>query len=151
VKHICEYLEPRLYYPGMAVMKEGEMGFEMFIVHAGRVEVLKGSKPVAELGGGVVLGDVAVFGSDKRRTATVKCLEPTMIYVLNGDVVHQTLELYPQTKKIHDHDYIARLLRFELEKVADEVENLENFYGKCHPMPLEEVNREVFGRDLDVK
>ena len=48
----------RLYYPGMAVMKagqcserrtwstsqllfeEGEMGFEMFIVHAGRVEVL---------------------------------------------------------------------------------------------------------------
>ena len=23
----------------------------------------------------------------------VKCLEPTMIYVLNGDVVHQTLEL----------------------------------------------------------
>ena len=24
---------------------------------------------------------------------------------------------YPQTKKIHDHDYIARLLRFELEKV----------------------------------
>jgi len=59
VKHICEYLEPRLYYPGMAVMKEGEMGFEMFIVHAGRVEVLKGSKPVAELGGGVVLGILA--------------------------------------------------------------------------------------------
>ncbi|CAE7401010.1 PRKG1 [Symbiodinium natans] len=65
-----------------------------------------------------------------------------MIYVLNGDVVHHTLEQYPQTKKVHDHDYIARLLRFELEKVADEVEHLENFYGKCHPMPLEEVTAE---------
>lgn len=30
----------------------------------------KGSTRVAELGSGVVLGDVAVFGSDKRRTAT---------------------------------------------------------------------------------
>mmetsp|Transcript_48340 Transcript_48340/g.90497 ORF Transcript_48340/g.90497 Transcript_48340/m.90497 type:complete len:348 (-) Transcript_48340:141-1184(-) len=151
VKHICEYLEPRLYYPGMAVMKEGEMGFEMFIIHMGKVEVVKGSKRVAELSGGVVLGDVAVFGSDKRRTATVKCLELTMIYVLNGDVVHNTLDQYPQTKKVHDHDYIARLLKFELDKVSDEVEHLENFYGKCHPMPLEEVNREVFGRNLDVK
>ena len=24
-------------------------------------------------------------------------------------------------------------------QVADEVEHLENFYGKCHPMPLEEA------------
>ncbi|CAJ1336948.1 unnamed protein product, partial [Effrenium voratum] len=151
VKHTCEHLEPRLYYPGMALMKEGEMGFEMFIVHLGKVEVLKGSKKVAELGGGVVLGDVAVFGSDKRRTATVKCVEPTLIYVLNGDIVHQTLDKYPETKKVHDHDYITRLLRFELEKVAEEVDHLENFYGKCHPMRSEEVGHKVFGRDLDVK
>lgn len=151
VKKTCEFLEPRLYYPGMALMKEGEMGFEMFIVYSGKVEVLKGSMRVAELGGGVVLGDVAVFGSDKRRTATVKCLECTLVYVLNGEVVHETLEQFPRTKQIHDHDYIARLLRFELEKAAEEVDHLENFYGKCHPMKTDEVSRDIFGRDVDVK
>lgn len=71
----------------------------------------------------------------------VKCLECTLVYVLNGEVVHETLEQplggpllsiggplvacsdsvqprFPRTKQIHDHDYIARLLRFELEKVG---------------------------------
>eukprot|EP00434_Breviolum_minutum_P028242 symbB.v1.2.024984.t1/scaffold2400.1/size80086/9 len=150
-KKICGFLEPRLYYPGMALMKEGEMGFEMFIIYSGKVEVLKGSTRVAELGSGVVLGDVAVFGSDKRRTATVKCLECTLVYVLNGEVLDETLEQFPKTKTIHDHDYIARLLRFELEKAADEVDHLENFYGKCHPMKTDEVSRDIFGRDVDVK
>ncbi|CAK9020195.1 unnamed protein product [Durusdinium trenchii] len=149
VRKICEFLEPRLYYPGMALMKEGEMGFEMFILHSGKVEVLKGSKVVAELGGGVVLGDVAVLGSDKRRSATVKCLECTLVYVLNGEVVQETLEKFPVTKTVYDHDYIARLLRFELEKAADEVEHLENFYGKCHPMKLDQVSSEIFGRNVD--
>lgn len=104
------------------------------------------------------------------------------------------LPRFPKTKTIHDHDYIARLLRFELEKVghvsghmregygrmacrkcyvhpcsytifmnrinipldnvkwqswnsflslrkaADEVDHLENFYGKCHPMKTDEVS-----------
>lgn len=68
----------------------------------------------------------------------VKCLECTLVYVLNGEVVHETLEQplggplvarsdvvsteaprFPRTKQIHDHDYIARLLRFELEKVGN--------------------------------
>ena len=56
----------------MALMKEGEMGFEMFIVQSGKVEVLNGSEKVSELGGGEVLGDVAVLGGDKRRTETAR-------------------------------------------------------------------------------
>lgn len=48
------------------------MGFEMFIVQSGKVEVLNGSEKVSELGGGEVLGDVAVLGGDKRRTETAR-------------------------------------------------------------------------------
>ena len=48
------------------------MGFDMFIIQSGKVEVLNGSEKVAELGGGDVIGDVAVLGGDKRRTETVR-------------------------------------------------------------------------------
>jgi len=142
---LCKELEPRLMYPGMFMMKEGEIGHEMFIVHAGKVDVEKGGRILASLGGGVVLGELAVLGSDKRRTATVRVTEVTLAYVLNGKVVQQTLEMYPETKRIYDHEYVGRLLKFELEKVKDEITHLDEFYGRAHPMPSKEVRRDILG------
>eukprot|EP00930_Biecheleria_cincta_P084231 TRINITY_DN73724_c0_g1_i1.p1 TRINITY_DN73724_c0_g1~~TRINITY_DN73724_c0_g1_i1.p1 ORF type:complete len:353 (-),score=54.42 TRINITY_DN73724_c0_g1_i1:22-1080(-) len=142
---LCNELEPRLMYPGMCMMKEGEIGHEMFIVHAGLVDVEKGGRILASLGGGVVLGELAVLGSDKRRTATVRVKEVTLVYVLNGEVVQQTLEQFPNSKRIYDHEYIGRLLKFEMEKVKDEITRLDEFYGRAHPMPSKEVRRDILG------
>lgn len=142
---LCNELEPRLMYPGMLMMKEGEMGYEMFIVHVGKVDVEKGGKKLASLGGGVVLGELAVLGSDKRRTATVRVREVTLAYVLNGEVVQQVLEMFPSAKRIYDHEFVGRLLKFELEKVKDEITHLDEFYGRAHPMPSKEVRRDILG------
>ena len=51
-------------------------------------------------------------------------LEQQLAAVLLSTVLFHTeasmcfLPRFPKTKTIHDHDYIARLLRFELEKVG---------------------------------
>jgi len=144
---LCNELEPRLLYPGSIMMKEAEVGYEMFIVHAGRVNIEKNGRVIAELNGGVVLGELAVLGSDKRRTATVRCTDICLVYVLNGEVVQLMLDKFPTTKMIYDHEYIARLLKFELEKVGDEISQLDNFYGNAHPMGSKQVRTEILGLD----
>eukprot|EP00933_Yihiella_yeosuensis_P018435 TRINITY_DN15129_c0_g2_i4.p1 TRINITY_DN15129_c0_g2~~TRINITY_DN15129_c0_g2_i4.p1 ORF type:complete len:362 (+),score=76.69 TRINITY_DN15129_c0_g2_i4:76-1161(+) len=149
VAALCEQLEPRLLYAGHAMMKEGDIGHEMFILHAGSVSVEKGGQRLASLGGGVVLGELAVLGSDKRRTATVTCTALCLVYCLHGEVVHNILQRFPESKKIYDHEYVERLLRFELGKVRDEITQLNDFYGKAHPMPIAEVRRKCFGEIPD--
>ncbi|CAE8722998.1 unnamed protein product [Polarella glacialis] len=149
VSALCEQLETRLLYPGNVLMKENENGNEMFILYAGMCKVAKGGIHLADLGNGVVIGELAVLGSDKRRTATVTITSLTLVYVLNGDVVHDILERFPNAKKIYDHEYVARLLHFELHKVKDEIEHLNNFYGKAHPMKTADVRKHIMGIDDD--
>lgn len=69
-------------YPrDMAVMKEGEPGRDLFVVHAGGVHVLKGGAKVATLGPGTLLGEIALL-QDCPRSATVVAAVDSQIYRL---------------------------------------------------------------------
>lgn len=142
---LCEHLEPRLCYPNGVLMRENNYGNEMYILQAGSVKVEKGGKFLVKLNGGVVLGELAVLGADKRRTATVTCTSLSLVYVLHGDVFHEILEGFPRSKKIFDHAYIARLVTFELTKVQEEVGELDRFYGRAHPMKQDDLLKTVYG------
>ncbi len=61
-------------------------GEEMYIIRHGTVQVEKDGKKVVELPSGTVVGELAVLGTDKRRTATVKCQSLCLIRALHGDV-----------------------------------------------------------------
>jgi CRP-like cAMP-binding protein len=144
---LCDHLEPRLVYPKAVLMRENNYGNEMYILHAGGVRVEKGGRLITTLvsgSGGVVLGDMAVLGSDKRRTATVVCESLCLLYVLHGDVFHEILEYYPNSKRILDHAYISRLVTFEMAKVKDEVAQYDRFYGRAHPMPEAQISEQVY-------
>lgn len=149
VASLCDKLVPQLMYPGTVMMKEGDSGHEMFILQAGLVKVEKNKRLLAELGGGIVLGELAVLGSDKRRSATVTCARLCLVYVLHADVVHQLLDKFPRSRRVFDHEFVARLLKFGLEKVTDEVETLNNFYGKAHPRTRDDVMQNIFGQKDD--
>lgn len=141
---LCEHLEPRLCYPNEVLMRENNYGNEMYILQVGSVKVEKGGKFLVKLNGGVVLGELAVLGADKRRTATVTCVSLSLVYVLHGDIFHEILEAFPRSKKVFDHAYIARLVTFELTKVQEEVSELDRFYGRAHPMKQEDLLRKVY-------
>ena len=75
-----------IYNPGDYICREGEDGFEMFIIKSGKVEVLKEvgntSIRLAMLGPKDFFGEMALFGQ-KKRTAAVKAIEPSELIIVN--------------------------------------------------------------------
>jgi len=134
VMTLFETLEPRVVYPGMVLMKEGNYGNEMYILHIGEVKVERGGQHLADCHSGTVLGELAVLGLDKRRTATVTAMKLCLVYVLHGDVFHAALQKFPESRRVFDRAYIAKLLRHELQKSEEEKADLDKFYGSAHPM-----------------
>lgn len=133
VMTLRDHSEPRLCYPNQIIMKEGSYGNEMFILRAGKVKIEKGGKFVVELHSGVVLGELAVLGSDKRRTATVTCTSLCLVRVLHGDVFHDILDSFPRAKRVFDHAYIARLVSIEMQSASEDLKKLDSFYGSASP------------------
>ena len=72
---------------GERVVEEGSVGEGFYVVESGCVEVLKGGRPIAELGEGAVLGEMAVFGENVR-TAEARALEPSrLLFVPTEELV----------------------------------------------------------------
>jgi len=79
------------YGPGAIVFRQGEQGDRLYIVKSGALEVLAvpadGAEPipVAYLGAGEVLGELALL-TGSPRTATVRCPEKAELFVLEKPV-----------------------------------------------------------------
>ena len=67
---------------GKVLTREGQQGYEFFIVLEGEVEVRQGDQLVATRGPGEYVGEIALL--DKRpRTATVVATTPVLVEVLS--------------------------------------------------------------------
>ncbi len=67
---------------GEVLTREGQQGYEFFIVLEGEVEVRQGDRVVATRGPGEYVGEIALL--DKRpRTATVVAMTPVSVEVLS--------------------------------------------------------------------
>jgi len=132
-------VEHRLLYPGSFVMREGGHGNEMYIISAGQVRMEKDRKPLSSLGDGAMFGELAVLGTDKRRRVTAQCQTPTLIAVLNGDVMNELLDDFPNARKAFHHAYIKSLVGEGLANASDEIRQLNAFYGKVHPLKVSEM------------
>jgi CRP-like cAMP-binding protein len=152
VMTLQENSEPMLCYPNQCLMKENAYGNEMYILRAGSVKIEKNKKVIVELGAGVVLGELAVLGSDKRRKATVTCTSLCLIRMLHGDVFHDILNQFPRAKRVFDHAYIARLVSIEMASAGEELRKLDQFYGSATPRTDAQMVQ-MFGatRELDDK
>lgn len=126
-------LELRLFVTGERIMKEGDYGEQMFILQHGKVSVIKNGNVICVLEDGAMLGEMAVLGSDKKRSATVVCKTWCVFQVLRGEVFHQLLDQYPGDQAKFDHFFITRLVAIDLPKVSKERKHLDHFYGAIHP------------------
>jgi CRP/FNR family cyclic AMP-dependent transcriptional regulator len=71
IESLIPLMSRRLFKTGDLVTVRGERADRMFYLVEGRVRVNEIQK---EIGPGHFLGEIGVFASDKRRTATVECL-----------------------------------------------------------------------------
>lgn len=75
VDRILPGLDARLYLPGQVVIREGDEGNSMSIIHRGRTEISVQGHKVAELSDGACFGEIAVLGISSLRIATVRAIQ----------------------------------------------------------------------------
>lgn len=107
----------REYGPGEVVCRQGEPGDRMFIVQAGRAQVLReeaGSEViVGELSKGDVFGEMAIFDRQPR-SATVKVLDNARIL---------TLDKRAFLKRVHEDPSLAFKV---LRKMSERIRGLDD-------------------------
>ena len=90
----------RTYPQGAVILKEGEMGDSVFLIHSGSVQVaLRGaggpSTSLAVMNAGDIFGEMAVL-ERKPRSATVVAQENCLLLEIAGVHIRKLLEAHPQ-------------------------------------------------------
>lgn len=82
-KRVAQWADEVDLPAGRTLVKEGQFGWEFFVIESGAVEVRRGDALLATLGPGDFFGEMALLEAD-RRTATVATTEPTTVIVMTG-------------------------------------------------------------------
>jgi CRP-like cAMP-binding protein len=84
----------REFQTGEVLFREGEEGRQMYVIQSGVVQILKrvgaDERPLATLGRGEFLGEMAILNS-KPRTATAVVLEPASCLVIDAATLEQMI------------------------------------------------------------
>ncbi len=76
---------------GDLLLRGGLVDRELFVVLEGKMEVRRGEQPIARLGPGEPLGELALFTAPGRRTANVRALTPARLLVMRRRFVERLL------------------------------------------------------------
>lgn len=91
VEKVSQICAERRFSKGQWIAHEGESGSELFIITEGLVDVLLGAKNdpsarvVVSLGGGQVIGEMALLDQGPRSASLRAANEPTILQVIQRD------------------------------------------------------------------
>lgn len=96
IKDIIVNMEPVVFTPGDYIVRAGEVGFDMYFISRGRVDVMSADETAryATLTAGQFFGEIALLLS-MPRTATIKATEYCDLYRLNKETFDRILTRYP--------------------------------------------------------
>jgi putative ABC transport system ATP-binding protein len=89
--HVAERVTKRHYMSDELVVREGDVGHELFLISDGEVKVERGGHEVARLGTGDFFGELALMSGDPRN-ATVVATRPLEAYVLGEEDFRAAIE-----------------------------------------------------------
>jgi putative iron-dependent peroxidase len=95
---------------GQIFIRQGESGQEFFVVLAGNVVVERDSQPIARLGTGDFLGEIALLDG-RPRTANARAEGPARLLVLNHGEFDSLLEEFPTITRQVVQALVERLRR----------------------------------------
>ncbi|PAV81560.1 hypothetical protein WR25_08554 isoform B [Diploscapter pachys] len=100
-------LQLQVFSPGDYICRKGDIGREMYIVKRGRLQVVgdDGQKVFATLSEGAVFGELSILNisgskNGNRRTANVRSMGYTDLFVLNKNDLWNALREYPDARKL---------------------------------------------------
>ncbi len=80
---------------GKVLAREGEIGYEFFVIVDGEVVVTKDGQEVNRLSSGDFFGEIALIWESPRRTATVTAATPVRFFVLTRQAFRGLLGHHP--------------------------------------------------------
>jgi len=138
VRDIILNLKPVIYTPGDAIVSFGEIGYEMYFISRGEVDVTNQESTVtyATLTSGQFFGEIALLLSTPR-TATVRARGYCDLYILDKDTFDNILQRYPRFAKNVEELSNERRKELGLEKEDDDyIEIVENSSSEASgPVP----------------
>src|SRR5262245_56352543 len=115
---LIPFMTKRYLRAGATLVNKGDLADRLFYLQKGILQIVELNKT---LGAGSVLGEIGVFASDHRRTATVKCRTDCVIYEM---AERKALELYFQNPSFGYavlQLIISRLLENQKLNSADQI------------------------------
>jgi putative ABC transport system ATP-binding protein len=107
LSRIAETATLRHYEPGEVIIREGDIGDQLFLISEGQVEVMRHDLEVARLGPADFFGEVAVL-SGQPRNATVIAVEPVDAYVVDKEELDAAM--------LHSTRFRQQLRRFFIRR-----------------------------------
>jgi voltage-gated potassium channel len=100
IKDIIMNMTPVVFTPGDDIVRAGEVGFDMYFISKGSVDVLSadGQTKYATLSDGQFFGEIALLLSTPR-TATIRAREYCDLYRLDKETFDRILTRYPGFKE----------------------------------------------------
>jgi CRP-like cAMP-binding protein len=81
--------------PGELLIEQGSMPYELFLIEEGTVDVVRDGEPLATLGVGDVVGEIALL-AQHRRMASVVARTPVRALALHVDALQELTEEMPE-------------------------------------------------------
>lgn len=89
-------------YPGTNLAKQGEPGFDFFIVLDGTADVRKGKEKIASLKAGDVFGEMALLSGEKRNADVVATSPMTLLTMMVWDFRDITKDFPVVTQRLEE-------------------------------------------------
>jgi CRP-like cAMP-binding protein len=80
---------------GKVLAREGEIGYEFFVIVDGEVAVAKDGREIRRLSPGDFFGEIALIWDSPRRTATVTATTPIRFFVLTRQAFRSLIAHHP--------------------------------------------------------
>ena len=95
----AENVVPKFYVPHQYIVKQGDIGTELFILKSGKVSVLieidGKEKEVATLGPGAYFGDLSLLGLTNCRSASIQALSQCTVFMVLQENFEEILKRLP--------------------------------------------------------
>jgi uncharacterized protein YjbI with pentapeptide repeats len=136
IRYFASFLKSRTFESNDFIIKKGEPGKNLYIVAAGKIEVVgDGGISIALMGKGEVFGEMSLL-SGNPVGASIKAVESTTVFYLSSNDFKKVLSKLPTLQM-----YFTRLLARRLVEIHDvrTKEFASGMVGKLSEMPPSEL------------
>jgi len=103
IHSLVQHLKLQTYGPKELIVREGDIGSEMYFVSRGQVNVIVGDRTVGTIGSGGFFGEIAVLQDMAVRTASIEAVNYCDLFVLTHEDMSNLFKNFPAEKQIILH------------------------------------------------